>query len=250
MAFVRVNRRPTLAFLFAVACLVLAFQGHTDPAPMIFVGGGIQTGNSLQPLVFTWNSSVPVQGSSWAPGEAVAISLQGPLNTPGIGATSIALGTVNADALGAFSGSVTIPYDRGVTGPQAIIPRPGSYSVQAVGTTSGTALAAYQINLCPATYTGGNGGIDWSHERGTRVGILPGPLAAYSPERSDPNWISVWDTRPVEIYGTVTEVAPGGANQPARISYEDDPLRHYAHDTNFYLLPDPKYRWTVGTANY
>src|SRR5581483_2310834 len=99
----------------------------------------------------------------------------------------------NVDSQGAFSGSVTIPYDRGITGPQATIPRPGLYSVQAAGTATATVTAANQINLAPATYTGGNSGVDWSHERGTRVGVLPGPLATYSPERNDPNWISVWD---------------------------------------------------------
>jgi hypothetical protein len=82
------------------------------------------------------------------------------------------------------------------------------------------------------------------------VGVLPGPLKTYSPERSDPNWISVWDGRPTEIYGTVAGTGAVGANQPSRISYEDDPITHYAHDVNVYLQPDPPYRWTIGTANY
>lgn len=252
MVFPGAIRRGSTALAFPAAFFMLAgaFGTGGDPAPMISVAGGTQTGNNLQPLVFTWNSAIPVQGSGWAAGEAVSISLQGPLNTPGVTAVSIALGTMNADGQGTFSGSVTIPYDGGITGPQANIPRPGLYSVEAAGTSSGTAPAAYQINLCPATYTGGNSGIDWSHERGTRTGVLPGPLAAYSPELSDPNWISVWDNRPVAVYGKVTEIGAGGANQPARVTYEDDPLTHYAHDTNFYLLPDPQYRWTVGTANY
>lgn len=235
---------PAVFFLFA-----RAFQTGGAP-PTISVSGGIQTGSATQPLVFTWTSAIPVQGSGWSAGETVAISLQGPLNTLGVAAVTIALGTVTADAQGAFSASVTIPYDGGITGPQADIPRPGLYAVQASGPSSGATMADHQISLAPATYTGGANAINWSYERGTRVGVLPGSLAAYSPERSDPNWITVWDNRPVGVYGAVTEIGAGGGNQPGRVSYEDDPLTHYAHDTNFYLLPDPNYSWTVGTANY
>ena len=252
MPFFGAFRRGSIALAIPAAFFLLAstFGPGGDPAPMISAGGGIQTGNSLQPLVFTWNSPIPVEGSGWSAGEAVGVSLQGPLNMPGVTAGAISLGTMTADGQGTFSGSLTVPYDGGITGSQANIPRPGLYSVQAAGATSGIASAEYQINLSPATYTGGNSGIDWSHERGTRPGVLPGPLATYSPERSDPNWISVWDNRPVGVYGKVTETGAGGANQPARVTFEDDPLTHYAHDTNFYLLPDPQYRWTVGTANY
>ena len=223
---------------------------RADAPPAVSVSGGMQTSNTLQPLLFTWSSPVPVQGTGWKPGETVSLSLEGPLNTPGVTASSIALASVTADAQGAFSASPVIPYDQGLTGPQAMIPRPGLYSVRASGAASGVVTATSRINLCPATYIGGASAIDWSHERGTRAGVLPGPLAAYSPERSDPNWITVWDNRPIAIYGTVLASAAGGASQPSRISYEDDPITHYAHDTNFYLLPDPAYRWTVGTANY
>lgn len=218
--------------------------------PSLSVSGGLQTQSGLQPLIFTWNSPVPLQGSGWAPGETVSLALEGPLNSPGVAAGEVALGTVTADGQGAFSASPAIPYDGGATGPQTQIPRPGSYQVRATGAVSGAISAAWRINLAPATYTGGGPGIDWSHERGTRIGVLPGPLSAYSPERSDPNWISVWDSRPVEIYGQVASAQSDGDSQPARISYEDDPLTHYAHDTNFYVIPDPQYRWTVGTANY
>lgn len=245
-------RRSNVAWAFPAMFFLLAgaFGTSGGPTPAISVTGGTLTDNGLQPLVFTWNSAVPVEGSGWGPGETVSVSMNGPLNTPGVTPASIALATMTADGQGAFSGTVTVPYDGGITGPQANIPRPGLYSVQGSGTVSGTVSAAYPINLCPATYTKGNSGIDWSHERGTRTGVLPGPLAGYSPELSDPNWISVWDSLPVGVYGTVTEIGAGGANQPARVTYEDDPLSHYAHDTNFYLLPDPQYRWTVGTANY
>lgn len=210
----------------------------------------MQTATGLQPLIFTWNSFVPLQGSGWAPSEAISVALEGPLNSPGVPAEEVALGMLTADGQGAFTTSLAIPYDGGVTGPQAKIPRPGSYEVRATGALSGAVSAAWRINLAPATYTGGGTGIDWSHERGTRIGVLPGTLSAYSPERSDPNWISVWDNKPVELYGSVAAAQTDGDSQPARISYEDDPLTHYGHDTNFYVIPDPQYRWTVGTANY
>ena len=241
--------------LLRVSTLVLIaaglFPSEGDSQPSISVSGGIQASNGVQPLVFTWDSSVPVQGSGWSGAETVSISLIGPLNSPGVAAATIPIGSASASNDGTFSASLVIPYDQGGTGPQARIPRPGLYGVQASGSLSGTAIADYRINLAPATYIGaGSVGIDWSHERGTRLGVLPGPLSTYSPERSDPTWISVWDNRPVEIYGTVAGTGGNGANQPAHISYEDDPITHYAHDANVYLQPDPQYSWTVGTANY
>ncbi|HWC95836.1 MAG TPA: hypothetical protein VG456_03785, partial [Candidatus Sulfopaludibacter sp.] len=217
--------------------------------PGIAVSGGIQAGANTVPLLFTWSSSITVQGSGWTSGEPVAISLEGPLNSPGVPVSAIGLGSAIAGNLGTFSTPLIVPYDQAITGPKARIPRPGYYRVRATGTVSGTAIASNNINLCPATYTGA-GGIDWSRERGSRDGILPGALRAYSPERSDPEWISVWDNRPAQIYGTVGGVTPTGANQVAHISFEDDPLAHYAHDVNAILQPDPQYLWTVGTANY
>ena len=194
---------------------------------------------------------MPIQGSGWSAGELVSISLAGPLNSVGVAATTVALGTATAAGDGTFSTALLVPYDQGLTGTQVRIPRPGLYEVQASGSVSGAAVAGYRISLAPATHIGaGSPGVDWSHERGTRLGVLPGPLSIYSPERSDPTWISVWDNRPVEIYGTVAGTGANGANQPSHISYEDDPITHYAHDVNVYLQPDSQYGWTVGTANY
>ncbi len=47
----------------------------------------------------------------------------------------------------------------------------------------------------------------------------------------------MWDNRPVEIYGAILETDGEGANQPAHVSREDDPITHYAHDTNLFLVP-------------
>lgn len=248
-----VTRRNTFLFFLALVAFFILSALHSTRAvtlPTLSVSGGVQTGDTVQPFVFTWNGLVSVQGSAWAAGEAVSITLKGPLNSPGVSPSDIVLATVNGDDQGTFSASLPIPYDNGVTGPRAKIPRPGLYTVRGTGTVSGMTAAADPINLCPATYLGAGGGIDWSRERGTRDGVLPGPLRTYSPERTDPNWLSVWDGRPVEAYGTVAVTETDGANQPARVSFEDDPITHYAHDAIMFLLPDPQYRWTMGTANY
>src|ERR1700680_971572 len=53
--------------LLRISTLVLIaaglFPSEGDPQPAISVSGGIQASSGVQPLVFTWNSSVPVQGS-------------------------------------------------------------------------------------------------------------------------------------------------------------------------------------------
>ena len=47
--------------------------------------------------------------AGWKPGETVALSLEGPQNTPGVAPASVALASVTADAQGAFSASPAIP---------------------------------------------------------------------------------------------------------------------------------------------
>src|SRR5689334_7301221 len=169
--------RVCLVVLLAFCTFSAPFATSADPTgtPTLSVSAGIQAGGVPQPLVFTWNTQVPVQGSGWRAGESVSIALQGPLNSPGVPPDGIGLGAVTADPQGSFATLLTIPYDRGVTGPQANIPRPGLYSVRATG-PSGTVSALRRINLCPATYIGPAGAIDWSHERGSREGVLPVPL--------------------------------------------------------------------------
>ena len=243
--------------------------------PSVRVSGGITLNGALQPLLFTWNSQVPVAGTGWSPGEAVRIFLRGPLDFGGVRRVDrlqpgpvfppaqrprgtivptdlLPLGGLTADAQGNLSGTVTIPYDGGSTGPQVRIPMPGYYEVRAVGPASGTAAAPTRINLCPDTYTGpgATAAFDWGRERGARDGILPGILRQYSPERFDPEWPTVWSERPVEVYGTVISEAGTAADQPSRISPSDNPPTHYAHDSIVFLDPDPAWQWLIGTANY
>ncbi len=238
------------------------------------VSGGITVNGAVQPLLFTWTSTLSVTGSGWAPNEAVEIILHGPLNSPGVAPrhlraladsaelrarrghppevsveTDFTLGVYLADARGNLSAAPVIPYDSGITGPSARIPRPGFYEVRAAGTVSGMVTAAGGISLCPATYSV-NAPFDWGHERGGRDGVLPGGLRQFSPERFDPEWPAVWDELPVEAYGTIAPTDSNGAHQPSQISPSDNPPTHYGHDATFFLVPDSAYRWLIGTSNY
>jgi hypothetical protein len=192
---------------------------------------------------------MPVTASGWAAGESVAVELFGPLDWPREAAAFLTLTTVTANSQGGFSVTPTIPYDSGITGPAARIPRPGLYAVTGRGAASGIVIGDF-INLCPDTYTGAGLSYDWGHERGGRVGVLPGPFSQYSPELFDPEWPTVWTELPVEVYGTVVPTGSDGGDQPALISPSDNPATHYGHDSNTYLVPDGAYLWLIGTANY
>jgi hypothetical protein len=179
----------TLTILFSAVSL----SGFDGSPATLSVFGGISVNGATQPCLFTWNSPLTVTGSGWGPGESVTILLHGPLNSPSVTPADLRLSAFTSDPLGTFSGSAILPYDNGVVGPAARIPRPGLYEVRASGATSGTVVAGDNINLCPATYTGDNSPIDWGHERGGRDGVLPGPFRQFSPERFDPEWPTVWD---------------------------------------------------------
>ena len=221
-----------------------ASQSNITPA------GGVTLNNIFQPLLYSWSTPVPIQGSGWQPGETVTVSLHGPLNWPAAPPADLALGSLAADASGVLSGSLTIPYDNGATGPTARIPRPGVYQVNASGSALGTVAASATITITVATELGAGFQINWGSERGGRLGVFPGILADYSPERVDPEWVTVWRRAPVEAYGTIVSNGSAGPDQPARISDSDYPGTHYGHDANFFFTPDPPYQWLVGTHNY
>jgi hypothetical protein len=253
VAIFRLTARTALLFFIVLIAYFIEAPGPStfaEALAAVSVSGGMQTGDTVQLLVFTWNSPITIQGTGWRGAETLSLSLFGPLNSVGVTANEILLGNPTADPQGNFSASLRIPYDKGVTGPLARIPRPGLYAIHASGAVSGLVTSGDNVNLCPATYLGAGGVIDWSHERGSRDGVLPGTFRMYSPERSDPNWLSVWDELPVEIYGTIAVTDADGSNQPARVSFEDDPMAHYAHDVTMFLEPDAQYRWVVGDANY
>jgi hypothetical protein len=238
-------------FLSPLLCAISLFAfGGAPPAISVSGGGGITLNGNPQSFLFTWNAPLPVTGSGWAAGESITIVLHGPINSPGVAASDVMLGPSSADGQGNLSAAPVIPYDSGVVGSATRIPRPGLYEVHANGTNSGSAVAGDFINLCPDTYTGAGLPYDWGHERGGRDGVLPGPLQQYSPERFDPEWPTVWDELPVEVYATVASTGGDGGNQPAIISPSDNPATHYGHDSNSFVIPDGAYQWLIGTSNY
>jgi uncharacterized protein (TIGR03437 family) len=223
--------------------------GETNHA-IVNPAGGSTLNQTFIPLLFTWNTPLNIQGTGWAHGETVQVSLHGPLNWPPAATSDVLLGSLTVDQSGAISGSLTIPYDRGIVGPSARIPKPGTYEVVASGAVSGTTTGNATITICVATELGTGFQINWGTARGGRLGVFPGPLADYSPERVDPEWITVWRNAPVTAYGTIVPQGSSGGSQPAFVTYTDYPGTHYGHDANFLLTPDSEYQWLVGTANF
>jgi uncharacterized protein (TIGR03437 family) len=230
--------------------VTIAVTAQAPGQSVVNPSGGITLNNTFRPLVFSWNTPVQIQGKGWASGETVTVTLHGPLNWPAAAASDLALGTVTADPSGSISGNLTIPYDSGVVRPTARIPKPGIYQVIASGPVSGTAAGNATVTITVATELGNGFQLNWGSLRGGRLGVFPGPLADYSPERVDPEWVTVWRNLPVSAYGTIVAQGTSGAFQPALITYTDYPGTHYGHDANFLLTPDPEYEWLVGTANY
>ncbi|MGC9947192.1 MAG: hypothetical protein ABSF64_12555 [Bryobacteraceae bacterium] len=230
--------------------VTIAVGAPAAPQSNVAPGGGVTLNNVLQPLLYSWGTPIPIQGSGWQAGEAVTVSLHGPLNWTAVPPADLALGTIAADASGQLSGSLTIPYDNGAAGPAVRIPRPGAYEVNASGPVSGTVAAGASIAITVATEVGAGFQINWGTARGGRLGVFPGSLADYSPERVDPEWVTVWRQAPVEAYGAIVPSGTNGADQPARITYTDYPGSHYGHDANFFFTPDAPYQWLVGTHNY
>jgi len=247
-------------------------------------------------LLFTWTKAMRVSGSGWTEG-AVQILLRGPLNSPGVLPDEYAIGSLGV-LFGGINRAVTIPYEVGIGTSTLRILRPGRYEVIGrqfgelstdLGRARSVAIAPELINISPATSavrdfhlfepeyntTTATAAvdvarsslacridstfcnlIDWGHERGTRTGLLEG----ISPELVDPHWISVWDERPIEVYGTVTPTGHNlgdisgldaeGNNQPAIVTHQDYPGDNFGHDVNVMLVPDREYQWVLGTANY
>lgn len=232
------HRTPVrlLAVWMVILCLACAASAAQD----ITVSGGINPNGFNTPGLFTWHSTVPIHGSGWAPGESVTVSIAGPINTLGVAPTNRVMKTVTADGGGNFDDSFVIPYDEG--GPRTM-PQPGYYEVRA-SAPSGSDASPAHINLCPATYLFDGVGIDWSHERGGRDGGVGGIKKVF------PHWMSVWDEKPVGIYGECSFTDTDGNNIPSFMRHSEYPGDHYAHDFNIMLVPDEAYRWVLGTANY
>ena len=144
---------------------LLLFSRRCSGRRRLRVSGGITLNGVAQPLLFTWNSPVPVAGDGWAPNEASSDCASwtarlawraprtvgadrraawSPRRIPACGAGEVR----SADRRDASRypagrryggrareslGAPVIPFDSGIVGPQARIPRPGFYEVRAVG---------------------------------------------------------------------------------------------------------------------
>ncbi|MFL6513797.1 MAG: choice-of-anchor D domain-containing protein [Chthoniobacterales bacterium] len=247
-----------LRTIFVIAALmsVATSQGQiTNPdAPTVsFSRGTFANGDpvflagsrSNPPTLFTWLETPVVSGKKWAPNEAITIHLFGPLNSPLVAPSDTVLptffppGQLVADGSGNFSRVTTTP-DR--------LP-PGYYQVHAIGSRLFAQFddASTFINICPQTVPRSED--TWAKSRGGR----DGQIGDLSPERIDPEWLSVWSETPVSLYGTIAQTQAMGieaGNQASFISHEDTPNMHYAHDWNMEVLPDPKYLWVLGPANF
>jgi len=230
--------------------VTMAVGAATSTQSTVAPAGGLNLNNAAVPLLYSWNTPIQISGTGWTAGENVTISLHGPLNWQATPPADLALGSITAAADGSIAGSFTIPYDSGIVGPTTRIPRPGIYEVTAAGSVSGAVVASATINITVATQRGTGFQIDWGMLRGGRVGVFPDGLADDSPERTDPEWVTVWRQAPIQAYGAIADSGTDGNNQPSHISTSDYPGTHYAHDANFYMTPDPDYQWLVGTANY
>lgn len=234
----RTKKSYTLRFVIAAA--IASLVGLASASPEINVTGGINPGGFNTPGLFTWHTTVPINGTGWAPGEAVTVYMYGPTNTLGVLPTFRAVKTLNADGGGAFNDNFFVPYDEGGPG---TIPQPGYYEIRA-GAASGTDATPPHINLCPATYLFDGIGIDWSHERGGRDGGTGGIKKVF------PHWMHVWEPKPVAMWGECSYTDTNGNNMPSFMRHSEYPGDHYAHDFNIMLVPDEPYRWILGTANY
>lgn len=261
-----------LRILCALLCLmVLMCLGGRIAGAQGVIGGGsttLQITNVIpnafpvdpnDPRLYTWGQNIDLSGTGWASSEIVTIYMHGPLNTLGVAPTDRAIGTVLTFPDGTigsgFNQFVTIPYDNGVTGylgtNMPSIPRPGNYEIHAVGVHAGInplldRASAGLINLCPQPLAPFFGAPFWQFARGGRDGFL----GEHSPERVDPEWLSVWSKQPVAFYATVAEVGLQGGDQPAFISHDEYPGTHYAHDLNLDLVPDLQYRWVLSRSNF
>lgn len=233
----------------AFAAIVLALAAGATPGIVNRANAQqFSLGGEFQPGLFTWLSQMQISGSGFTATLPYQIVLHGPLGLPGVAPADRALQTLFADANGNLNGTVTIPYIDLATVNAALtrIPRPGHYELRAVGPSG--QIIGKEINLSPQTIPTSlfSQHINWGKSRGGRDGWLEDK----SPERTDPEWPSVWDERPVALYATVAATDTDGGNQPDNIAHHEFPGSHYGHDVNLMLLPDPEYQWVLGTANF
>jgi len=255
----RLRTAAPLLWLTAVLCL-----GSAAPAPAQVTGGPtlhVSGSGLFQSHLFSWGYHIEILGSDWDANSAVTIHLYGPLNTLGAQPTDRVLGTVYADGAGIIQPGayVVVPLYNGTNGTTDIT-RPGNYQVYAPDPRPNVPRHfSERFNIGPRTGSfvapdryGNPSTINWPHSRGCRDGWY----GDMSPERSDPEWASIWSEQPVAMYATVTPttaligVSDPGLNQPSFMAISDFPSSHYGHDWNVDLVPDADYGWVLADANF
>src|ERR1051325_6781663 len=78
---------------YRLLAVFLYCLSHPIFGASVAVSGGIKTHAEVQPLLFTWTAPLPVSGAGWTAGESITIALHGPLNSPGVAAADLGLGT-------------------------------------------------------------------------------------------------------------------------------------------------------------
>jgi hypothetical protein len=268
-------RKAVAAALCLGTLLGLGPGADADQSPINFVetvGVGL-TGTDANnnftatiPGITTWRQNVPIRGGGWTGGAGAVfdVFLRGPLNTLGVAPIQrgplpnrdAADGVFRLDASGNFQGTIRIPFENGAFVPSTLpndpdITRPGLYTIRVI--RHGGAFTAQDVansaffNICPET----QGFPGWAFERGARDGWL----GDHSPERTDPEWVTVWGKQPVGLYATVAPSTLNGSkldglNQGSHFAYQDYPWSHFAHDWNLHLIPDFQYLWTLATSNF
>jgi len=248
-----------LICLAGLTCFAGAARAQVElPGPTATVSGSyvLPNGTFLADF-YTWGEIISFTGAGWLHNDTLTVHMSGPNNLPGVTPTDIIIGSITTDSNGRLvpgpQTRVKIPAVKRLS-TQPSTPRPGSYTVYATR----PAPTPFQppvfslpntINLSPRTIPLSlpfPDFITWDKERGAR----DGQLGDLSPERTDPEWVSVWDERPVAFYATVTASGTNGDDQPAFISHSDYPGTHYGHDTDLLVVPDKEYLWLLADANY
>src|ERR1051325_5865175 len=218
---------PLVLYVFVLLTVLVGPLTIANAQNVLFpqtlrIWGGIDGGDKL----FTWQSNMHINGDHWRANSTLIFHFLGPMNNPTVAPVDRTM-TLLTDAGGNIQetffegqGAVfSIPYDHGITGNLGTglpdIPCPGLYQVFAVLDDPFRiqfASAPGPIHLLPLTAPAFFGParerdfIYWAHSRGAREGFL----GFYSPEHLDPEWVSVWSRRPIEMYGTVAATDSNG----------------------------------------
>jgi hypothetical protein len=81
--------------------------------------------------------------------------------------------------------------------------------------------------------------LTWVTSEAVGTVFYPGDFRQFSLDRFDPEWRTVWDETPIEVYGAIAPTGDEGGNQPSQIGPVDAPPTHYGHDASCSFNPIP-----------